>query len=45
MDAAVVAPWIGGLGVIISIGVEHGWVLRAGEDRTPVMTEGVSVLA
>ena len=34
-----------GLGVIVAIDVECGWVLGAGEDGTPVMTEGVSVLA
>ena len=28
-----------GLSVIIAINVEHGWVLGAGEDGTPVMTE------
>ena len=50
MDAAVVAPRIGGLGVIIAIDVERGWVLGGGvggggggEDGTPMMTEGVSV--
>ena len=47
MVAAVVVPWIAGLGVIIAIDVECGWVLGAAEDAdvTPVMIEGVSVLA
>ena len=47
MVAEVVVPRIAGLGVIIAIDVEGGWVLGAGEDAdaTPVMIEGVSVLA
>ena len=47
MVAAVVVLQITGLGVIISIDVEHGWALGAGEDAdgTPVMIEGVSQLA
>ena len=45
MDAAVVATQIGGLGVIIAIDVEHGWVIGAGKDAMPVMIERVSVFA
>ena len=47
MVAAVVVPQIVGLGVIIAIDIECGWTLGAAEDMdvTPVMIEGVSVLA
>ena len=47
MVAAVVVPRSVGLGVIIAIDIERGWMLRAVEDAdaTPVMIEGVSVLA